>query len=231
MSKEISIRVAKSSDYDAVVDCFRQHYYKEEPLTLAHPEPGHTKDDEDFTMSHILSDTVLIAIEKESGKIVGALSAGPIEPGDADQMIEDSKTTESKKWSEIMLFLAFLEKKSDVLNRFNVNTCLHIHAVGVSSEFRGNKIGEKLFSACFDNAKRLKYKLVSADCTSIFSIKIAERLGMECVSIVTYDEYNKSIGEELFHPTAPNLEIKSFVKRIDEIDFTDNSPQSTPICN
>lgn len=215
MSKEISIRVAKSSDYEAVVDCFRQYYYKEEPLTLAHPEPGHTQDDEDFTMSHISSDTVLIAVDKESGKVVGALSAGPLEPGDADKMIEESKTTESKKWREIMLFLAYLEKKSDVLNRFNVPTCLHVHALGVNGEYRGNKIGEKLFTACFENAKRLNHKLVTADCTSIFSIKIAERLGMECVSIVTYDEYNRSIGEDLYHPTAPNLEIKSFVKRID----------------
>lgn len=215
MSKEISIRVAKSSDYEAVVDCFRQYYYKEEPITVSHPVPGHTKDDEDFTMSHIASDTVLIAVDKESGKIVGALSAGPIEPGDADQMIEDSKTAESKKWREIMLFMAYLEKKSDALNRFNVPTAIHVHALGVNSNFRGNRIGEKLFSACFENAKRLNHKVVTADCTSIFSIKIAERLGMECVSTVSYDEYNRSIGEDLFHPIAPNFEIKSFVKRID----------------
>lgn len=215
MSREISIRVAKSSDYEEVLDVFRHHYYKEEPLTVAHAEAYHTKDDEDFTMSHIASETVLIAIDKESGKIVGALSSGPIEPGDADQMIEDSKTADSKKWKDIMLLLAYLEKKSDVLNRFNVPTSLHVHALGVNSEFRGNRIGEKLFSACFENAKRLNHKLVTADCTSIFSIKIAERLGMECVSIVTYDEYNRSIGEELYHPTAPNLEIKTFAKRID----------------
>jgi arylalkylamine N-acetyltransferase len=212
MAKAISIRVAEASDYQAVLELLQKFYYKEEPITISHPEPGHTKDDEEFTMSWIPHKTVLVAVDDETGKIVGALNAGPIEHGDADAMIEDAKTADTKKWRDIMLLLAYLEKKADVLHRFGFERALHIHALGVDSSYRGQKIGEKLFAACFDSGKHLGYPMVSTDCTSVFSINIAERLGMECIETTTYSEYNESIGEDLFKGIEPNTSIKTFVK-------------------
>jgi ribosomal protein S18 acetylase RimI-like enzyme len=213
MAKSISIRVATKSDYEDLIGCLREFYYTEEPITISHPQPGHTKDDEAFTMSFFDSESMLIATDDETGTVVGALSAGPIEPGDADAMIEEAKTTETKKWREIMLLLAYIEKKADVLNRMQIPKALHIHALGVHKAYRGQRIGEKLFRFCFENAKRLNYPMVTTDCTSIYSIALAERCGMERVSRVTYEEYNKSINEELYQPKEPNLEIITFVKK------------------
>lgn len=214
MAKSISIRVAQSSDYDTILEFLRRYYYKEEPITVAHPEAGHTKDDEEFTMSHIKYESVLIATDDDSGTVAGALVAGPIEPGDADAMEEAAKTTETKKWRDISLLLAYIEKKADVLNRFQMPRALHVHAVGVHHDYRGQRIGEKLFDSCFVNAKCLNYAMVTTDCTSVYSIKIAERLGMECVSSVTYNEYNQKIGEDLYRSIEPNVEIKTFIKKI-----------------
>lgn len=214
MSKKFTIRPAEVCEHDKVLTFFREHYYTEEPITVSHPQPGHTKDDEDFTMSCLPSETILIATDDENGKLAGALAAGPIEHGDADKMIEDAKTAETEKWRDIMLLLAYIEKKADVLNRFQIPKALHIHALGVHSDYRGNKLGEKLFTACFENAKRLNYHMVTTDLTSVFSIKIGEKLGMENVSRVTYEEYNKTLGHELFQPKDPNYEILTFVKKI-----------------
>lgn len=215
MFKNISIRVAQSHDYDAVLEFLREFYYKEEPITVAHPIPGNTTDDEQFTMSGITYGSVLIAIDNESEKMVGALSAGPIKHGNADAMIEDAKSTETEKWKDIMLLLAYIEKKSDIFQRFDVSKALYIHAIGVHHEYRGQGIGERLFDSCFKTAKNLNYSIVTADCSSVFSVKIAEKIGMEEVSSVTYDEYNGYIGHNLFKGTAPNMEIRSFVKRIE----------------
>ena len=213
MAKLISIRVATKSDYDDVIGLFRRYYYTEEPITISHPEPGHTKDDEAFTMSFFDTESILIATDDKTGTVVGALSSGPIEHGDADAMIEDAKTAETKKWREILLLLAYIEKKADVLQRLDIPKALHIHALGVHSDYRRQRIGERMFNFCFENAKRLKYPMVTTDCTSIYSIALAERCGMEQISKMTYDEYNKSIGEELYQPKAPNFEIITFVKK------------------
>lgn len=214
MSKNFKTRVATSFDHDAVLDFFRLHYYKEEAITVSHPQPGHTKDDEEFTMSCIPFETVLLAFDDES-RIVAALAAGPIEPGDADKMIEDAKTAKTEKWRDIMLLLAYIEKKADVLNQFHIPKALHVHALGVHHRYRGNKLGERMFAACFENAKRLDYPMVTTDFTSKFSIKIADQLKMEKVSRVTYEEYNEAIGHKLFQPKDGNYEILTYIKRIE----------------
>lgn len=214
MTKTYSVHVAEDFEADTVLNFVRNYYYKEEPLTKAHPEPGHTKDDEAFTMSQLKYKSVLIATDDDNGNVAGVIVAGPIFPGDAERMIEAAKTTETKKWSDISLFLAYIEKKADVLRRFKQPKALHVHALGVHHDYRGQGIGELLFRACFDNAKKLKIALVTADCTSIYSIKIAERLGMENISNVTYDEYHEVIGDKLFTPTEPNTMIKTYLKRV-----------------
>jgi N-acetylglutamate synthase-like GNAT family acetyltransferase len=210
---DISIRVAEYKDYQEILEFIREHYYKEEPITVAHPISGHTKDDEDFTMSHVTDGTVLIALDNKNGKIVGALVAGPIEIGDAEKMLKDSEKSE-KKWSDIQKFLAYIETKADVLRKFNLDKALHCHALGVHCDYRGLKIGQRLFEKCFKNASNLNYKLLSVDCTSVYSIKISEKLGMDYVSTVTYDEYHKVIGCDLFQYQQPNTQIKTFVKFI-----------------
>lgn len=213
MSQKFYFRVAEKADYENNLELLREHYYKEEPITISHPEPGHTKDDEEFTVSHIFPGTSLVAVDSEKDQIVGVFLAGEIEHGDAEKMLEDAEKSE-KKWSDIQKLLAYIETKADVLRKFKVEKALHCHALSVHRDYRGNKIGQKLFEKSFENAKKLNFKFLSTDCTSIFSIKIAEQVGMECVSTVTYDEYNKVIGHELFKTCSANNEIKTFVKQL-----------------
>lgn len=216
-TNKISIRVIKEEDHDMAMELFREAYYREEPLTLSHPTSGHTKDDEVFTITaNFKHGTCLVAVDEENGKFAGVLSAGPIEHGSADELIEAAKTTETEKWRDISLFLAYIEKKADMFSRFNISNAVHIQAVGVHRDYRGQRIGERLFKFCFENARKLNYPMVSADCTSIYSMKMAERCGMVHVSSVTYDEYNEIIGRKLFHPVEPNLTIKTFVKHLSE---------------
>lgn len=212
IENKFSVRVAEESDYDEILEFLREHFYKEEPLTLAHVEPGHTKDDEEFTMSHIIYKTVLLAIDNESGKVVGAIIAGPVE--NANNSLESSELCKTKKFSDISKFLAYVEKKADVLGKFNLEKAVHCHALGVHRDFRGNKIGQKLFESFFEHGKVLNYQLISVDCTSIFSMRICEQLNMDLVSSVSYDEYNKEIGEEIFKSIEPNTEIRTYVKKL-----------------
>ena len=209
---EIRMEIAQLADKDRVLNFIREFYYQEEPITVFHPTSGQTKDDEEFSMSHLASETVLMAFDKD--KMVGALIAGPITQGDADEMLAEAQITETKKWADILRLLAFIEQKADVCNKFSVARALHIHVVGVHHGYRGHQIGQKLYTKCFENAKAKQYPLVSVDCTSLYSIKIAEKLGMEFVSEVSYKEYHEFMGENIFKPVEPHTVIKTFVKKI-----------------
>lgn len=211
MTKKFSIRVADVKDNVNILEFIREHFYKEEPFTTSYVEPEQTWDDEEFTLSHIADKTVLIACDAHS-KIAGVLIAFPNHQGDAEKVLKSAEIHGTKKFCDLQKFLIYIEKKAGSFEKFNVKKSLHCHALGVHRDYRGNKIGQKLFEKFFDLGKTLNYRLMTVDCTNIFSMKIAEKLGMKMISSVTYEEYNEVIGEKLFYCKEPNVAIKTFAK-------------------
>lgn len=212
---DIIYRVATENDRDNVLDFIRKHYYPEEPITNGNSPKMQDSADEEFSKSVIKHGTSILAIDQsKDNKIVGALLSGPIEPDEAHEMIEESKLHENnnKKWSEILLLLAHLEQNANIYERYNVNISLHIHVLGVSKYYRGKSIGVNLMRTCFDVAKNQGYTIVKADCTSVFSIKIAEKLQMECIYELAYSDYKDTNGKQLFKPPLPHTHIKTFTK-------------------
>lgn len=163
-------------------------------------------------MSVIPYGATIIAIDPTQDKIVGAVLAGPIKPEEAEDMIEESKHCKTKKWSEILRLLAHLEERANIYERYNVTKALHIHVLGVDGQTRGKSIGIKLMKKCFEVGKSLGYPLVSVDCTSVYSIKIAEKLEMECIGKLAYSDYKDCNGLQLFQPPLPHVNIKTFAK-------------------
>lgn len=119
----------------------------------------------------------------------------------------------SLKLTLILLFCYF--RKSDIYNRFNIKKSFHIMMVAVHSNYQNQGIARKLFEFSFQLAKQRNLKVVCADCTNFYTSKIAEKIGMECVSNVTFDEYNKYLGNNLFATRPPHTAIRTFVKKIE----------------
>lgn len=212
---DIVYRVAKECDRENVLDFIRMHYYPEEPITIGNLPKRQDSADEEFSVSVISYGASLVAVDlMNNDKIVGVILAGPIEPAEADLMLEESKQCENvnKKWSEILLLLAYLEKNANIYERYNIKKALHIHVLGVDKNQRGKSIGVNLMQKCFDIGKSLGYPLVTVDCTSVFSIRIAEKLQMECIQTLPYKDYTDNNGRQLFNPPSPHTQIKTFAK-------------------
>lgn len=212
---DIIYRIAKECDRDNVLDFLRIHYYPQEPITIGNLPKHQDSADEEFSVSVISHGASVIAVDlMKNDRIVGVILAGPIEPAEADLMLEEAKQCENdnKKWSEILLLLAYLEKNANIYERYNIKKALHIHVLGVDSQYRGKSIGAHLMQKCFDVGKQLGYPLVSVDCTSIFSIRIAEKIQMECIQTLPYKDYTDKNGRQLFNPPSPHTQIKTFAK-------------------
>lgn len=209
--KNIAYRVASANDKEHILDFVREHYYPEEPITIGNEPPQQSAEDEEFSLSTIEYGTTVVAT-LDDGQIVGVLLSSPIEPGDAEQMVDEAIQCKNKKWSEILLLLAHLEKRANVCERFNVNRALHIHVMGVDKRFRGNSIGIDLMKKCMELGKEHGYPITSVDCTSVYSIKIAEKLNMDCIGVLAFEDYTDEIGKQIFRPPAPHTHIKTFVK-------------------
>lgn len=208
-----TIRFATEADCDAIVDFMSKHYYPEDPLILAHTTAGlPTKEEQQFTIgSQLKHGTCVVAFEEGSGKMVGVAIAGPIDRDSVKKMLEEAESA-SAKWKDIALLMAYVDKKSDLFNRYKIDKALHGHAAAVHPDCCDKQISSSMFEFLCVNAKKLNYPLLSFDCASVHEIKNAEQCGMELVSTVTYDEYNASIGRQQFKPITPDVEIKTFVK-------------------
>lgn len=215
MNCEIIFRTAIESERDKVLQFLRDYFFTEEPINRAYPIRDDSMEEE-FLLSLLPSGNIILAIDATTNNetIAGLACIGEITKNYSKESWDESETTENLKWRDILKFMSHIEAKSNVCERFNVTKAVHLHGVTVNKNYRGKSLGKKLFQECFKIAKMRNYKFVSADCTSIYSIHIAESVGMEFVSMVTYDEYHEKIGQKIFNPIHPHTEIKTFVKRI-----------------
>lgn len=213
MDCEIILRYADVSERDKALAFLREHFFTEEPINNAHPIRDESQEEE-FILSLLPKSNIIFAVDSTNDKIAGLASFGEIDENYARRSWEESETTTNKKYRDILKFMHHIESKSNVCQRFRVAAALHLHGVSVDKAYRGKAIGKILFLEWFRVAASRNYRLVSCDCTSLYSSHIAESVGMECVSTVTYDEYHDKVGDKIFHPIQPHTEIKSFVKRI-----------------
>lgn len=215
MNSEISFRVATESESDKVLKFLREHFFPEEPINRAYPSQDDSMEEE-FLLALLPDGNVIVAIDStnKNDEIAGLACIGEITKNYSKESWDESEQTTNIKWRDILKFMSHIEAKSNVCERYGVEKAIHLHGVTVNKKYRGKSLGKRLFEECFHIAKMRGYTLVSADCTSIYSIHIAQSTGMEFVSMVTYDEYHEKIGYNLFNPIHPHVEVKSFVKKL-----------------
>lgn len=222
----IYIRLAKESEVDGISEFLEKHFSPGNPMELAYiykqDEPTqdeHVKDDEDpgFILKAIIDEHVLVAVEVSTTTLVGVLIADTIDSTSKGHLITPTATlsgSDGNPADDIPNFLAYINAKSNVCERLGVNKSFHIEIVGVHQNYRKQQIAKKLFESAIELAKSKNCQAVSVDCVNIYMSAIAEKLGMDCISIVTYDEYSDHLGKCIFVPIPPHMEIKTFVKKL-----------------
>lgn len=206
---EIDIKIATLNDLNTVNDFAAEYFHGKEPMQQSHVDK-HDKmiPDKISLLDCIKSETTLMAFTEK--RFVALLVAGKSLRTEGESNFDSNKCMKSKKSTDIYRFLSYIEGRADYFNRLNVSYTLHINAICVHPDFQGRGIAKELVGFCIDNGRSKNFPAVSVDCTNYFTIKIAEQLGMKCLSTLTYNEYNKHIGEDLFIPTKPHTVIKSY---------------------
>lgn len=196
-AKNIIYRKAVPSDRDKILSFIREHFYPEEPVNIGREPLQQTLEDEEFSLSTIEHGTSILAIDYDTKNIAGAMLSSPMVPGDAEKIIEEATRCSNKKWSDILLLLAHLEQKANVCERYNVKRALLMNVLSVDKHMRGHSIGVNMMHKCMELGKQMSYAVARIDCTSAYSIRIAEKLNMECVSEMAYADYRDDMGEQI----------------------------------
>ncbi|XP_055377042.1 uncharacterized protein LOC129609162 [Condylostylus longicornis] len=156
-------------------------------------------------------------------ELVGVLIGGPKYPGEAKHLLDESNSVKNLTWSKMLKFLSYIEFRSNVFEYFNCQSVIHCHAIAVHQNARGKSIGIKMIKEFIKICKNLKYPVITLDCTSVYSIKLCEKLNMVCLYEMEYTDYIDEHGEQILRPPLPHKLIKCFGKRTDDDDINNEN--------
>lgn len=205
---EIIYRVATEADKPTIGKFLLEHFWPDEPTFKAAGVLPSVEENEDC-MKCIDYGTCTIA-EDQNGTIAGVRLAKVRVPSDIEKPAE-------KPWSQldkILEFLRVIAVNAEVFERYNVDKLLQSMLICVSRDFRGKGIGLKLYSENMELGKKLGYKAYVCDCTSSFSARLCEKLGMECVAALDYSDCLDDNGEQLFKPDSIHDKIRVYGKAL-----------------
>ena len=206
---EIVVRIATERDLKFIHEFLFDHFHNVEPLEVSHRiKHEKVQPNDDYLMSCIKCNTTLMGFI--DGILAGVLIAGTILPNEHERNLEASKSVKHEKHADVLRFLSYIDEKANYCTRLDIPEALHIHIVSVHRDFRGRGIANTLFEYCIENGKYLKYQALTVDCTNYYTSRIAEQRDFSLISTVTYDEYHEYVGEKLFEPSEPHMQIKSY---------------------
>lgn len=208
---DIKIKIAREINLTEISDFLCSQFNPYEPIKKFHVRKDEVMDPQPIGLLRdcIGSRTTLMAYK--GSKLVGVMIAGKIDKDVADRDLEYAEGL-GPKGADIFELSSYLGEKSDVCSRLKVRCSLQFHILSVHTEHCRQGIAKKLFEFCVANGRSKNYPAFSVDCTSNYTAHIAESFGMSCISTVTYDEYNKHIGEKLFVPDGPHSKIRTYAK-------------------
>ncbi|KAG5678325.1 hypothetical protein PVAND_008010 [Polypedilum vanderplanki] len=222
------VKIATRVDLKFIHEFLVEHFHNVEPIEVSHRmKHERVQPNDEYLLSCINCNTTLMGYRGDT--LVGVLIAGTIFANEHERNLEASKAMSghNEKHADVLRFISYIDEKANFCKRLDVPETLHIHHIAVHKDFKGRGIARFLFECCVENARKFNYHAVTVDCTSHYTAKIAEQRAFSLISTVTYDEYHDFIGEKLFDPSFPHLQIKSYALLLKNSSTNDDYEEHT----
>ncbi|XP_016976393.1 arylalkylamine N-acetyltransferase-like 2 [Drosophila rhopaloa] len=205
----ITIRIMTQEDYKNVKAFMKDDFFTSEPLCQASGETTvhqqNEKENDIYHLSMIAQGTCLVALdENNGGRLVGFVLAGAQYPEDIEKHRIEADAMEKNVWGRIFVMLSKIEREANLFQRFGISKVLYSHITSVDTSMRGKGLGSRLAATLMDVGRSKGFPAMVAYCTSFFSARQKEALGMQCIHSLTYADYKDDQGRPIFTPAAPN---------------------------
>ncbi|XP_016961720.1 arylalkylamine N-acetyltransferase-like 2 [Drosophila biarmipes] len=205
----ITIRIMTEEDYFKSVKAFmNKDFFRSEPLCQASGESVQQQNEEEndeYHLSMIAQGTCLVALdENNGGRLVGIVLAGAQFPEDIEKHRIEAEVMEDHTWGRIARMLSKIEQEANLFERFGVSKVLYSHITSVDTSMRGKGLGSRLAATLMEVGRSKGFPAMVAYCTSFFSARQKEALGMQCIHSLAYADYKDAQGRPIFTPAAPH---------------------------
>ncbi|XP_065368982.1 arylalkylamine N-acetyltransferase 1-like [Calliphora vicina] len=218
MSRDnIKIRVIQPEDSVEVVKFVVEHFYRDEPLCSIEPKIVASQTDIDDILECIKAGSSIMATREVADSKEELLAVNIAAPKDATCIEKYFKTAEKEgntKYGQILKLLAIANRKADIFQRYQVTKIFYSFITCVKPTARGCNLGKRLKLEIMALGKSLGYEVLAADCTSFYSAIVCERLGMDRVYFIAYQDYVDENNRPIFCPPLPHVGLSSFAIRL-----------------
>ncbi|XP_044251938.1 arylalkylamine N-acetyltransferase-like 2 [Drosophila takahashii] len=208
----VIIRSMVLEDYENVKLFMKKEYFTAEPLCKSSGEAVHLqneKENDAINISMIAQGTSLLALdENDGGRIVGFVLAGAELPEDVERNCRIAETLEDNAWGRIFRIIAKAEHEANIFERYGISKALYSHVTCVAASMRGKGLGSRLAATLMDLGRSRGFPAMVAYCTSFYSARQKEALGMQCIYSLDYTDYKDDRGRVIFTPAAPHTTLQ-----------------------
>lgn len=217
-SDGILIRIMRVEDYPEVMRFLGENFYKTEPICAASGENLQDYWEEvlyEYNISMIKQGTCLLALnEKEGGTIVGITLAGRQTPSDVEKNRQFAASLKPNAWGKMTVLLSEVEMKTKLFERYGISKALYTDTTNVLASMQGKGLGRRLTATLMELGRSMGYPLLYGFCTSAYSARSKEKLGMKCIYKMAYADYKDDRGEVVFKLPAPHTHLQVVAIRL-----------------
>lgn len=214
----ILIRIMSMEDYPEVKTCMVENFFNVEPLCAylgKDPKLYHSETLDAYQKSLIEQGTCLVALDEQNdGKLVGFVLAGDHTPAHVEKNRQDAIAMGQSIRGMIPVLISKVEVESKVFERYGISKALYSHATNVDASMRGKGLGSRLAAALMEVGRSKGYPLMLAYCSSFYSGRQKEQLGMECIYKLAYTDYKNDKGEVIFKPPPPHTHVRTMAIKL-----------------
>uniref|UniRef100_A0A1I8NMR7 N-acetyltransferase domain-containing protein n=1 Tax=Stomoxys calcitrans TaxID=35570 RepID=A0A1I8NMR7_STOCA len=195
MDGTLEIRVIQPEEAHKIVKFLVENFFAHAPLSSCHPKNVLTAEDE----------AKLCKCIEIYGCSIMALEGDELQ---ADELGKDNKN------GQILRLLGEVNRDAGIFDRYGVEEILYLFLASVATSHGGRNIATRMTQELMRLGKLWNYQVLSMDCSSYYCARVCERLGMECLNTVLFDEYRDDSGNPIFKPALPHVAMKTFAQRL-----------------
>lgn len=187
---ELSYEPIKGSDIDMTLEFIKSNFYPEDPLCRS-LKIGSSKNKSEVLICDMLKESLaqgmsLMAYDADSKEIVGTCINNRNCPWDSQRLEEYAKVAQDSNTKRLFFIWALLNREANLHQELDVKSIFEVNFLTVKPQLYNRGIGMELARRSLSLGRDLNFSHARMDCTSDYSMKIAEKLGMKKLWDVPY---------------------------------------------
>ncbi|XP_018402170.1 PREDICTED: dopamine N-acetyltransferase-like isoform X2 [Cyphomyrmex costatus] len=212
------IEIITKNDKLRVLKFLRRFFFRDEPLNqniqlIPEGEDSTCTELEEYCSNASFENNLSLMAVSASGTIVGVLLNGKMGLSSNEEP-EYIRSCKNPKFKKILRLLHHLDKSVNMGERFPDSKIMEVRIISVDTNWRGRGVGTTLMEKTSEMAKEQGFHYLRADCTSIFTTKMCERLGYDQIYKINYKDYVDEDGKPIFSPAPPHVAAVTYVKKL-----------------